>query len=302
MAVIAPPENLQPQSSLLQLPAEIKHIIYGLCFTTGAPIINPKIEYRKGQCGIMPCATSAASLLRTCRRTYHEADRRPLFARNTFRFSTLETMRGFLLALPVEYRVWIQDLEMDMRNLDSGRAHITQGWLQYLAAAKNQTINSLRTDAAGLKCVRINLEAWPVIPMFRIELWDVLRSMLSELKDLERIVVTGASRGRGMCQKLPCSPIHFVGGDDVGTNDLLFRMSKCVLGEQNDDKIVKWTREDGKMKLEVFSRIHLKGLFRKHGVDSPGIRNHTDNWPLNGCCTVSAYHNYSSTGTQIADK
>jgi len=211
-------------------------------------------------------------------------------------------MRGFLLALPVEYRICIQDIEIDMRNLDSGRAHITQGWLQYLAAAKNQTINSLRTDAAGLKCFRINLEAWPVIPMFRIELWGVLRSMLSELEDLERIVVTGTSRGRGMCQKPPCSPVHFVGGDDVGTNDLLFRMSKCVLGEQNDDKIVKWSRKDGKLKLEVFSRIRLKELAGKYGLESSGTRNHADNWPLNGHCTVSAYHNYPLSSTGIADK
>ena len=79
-------------------------------------------------------------------------------------------------------------------------------------------------------------------------------------------------------------------------------MSKCVLGEQNDDKIVKWTRKDGKMKLEVFSRIHLKELVGKHGLELPGIRNYTDNRSLNGCCTVSAYHNYPLSSTEIADK
>jgi len=290
MAVIAPPENLQPQSALLQLPAEIKHIIYGFYFTTEAPI---DVESLKEQHGIVPYATPGASLLQTCRRIYHEADRRPLFAWNTFSFTQPRTLCGFLLGLPIEYRTCIQDIEIDMRNLDSVRA---REWLQYLAAVaaknKNQSISPLCNDAAGLKCVRLNLEAWPVIPMFRIELWGVLRSMLSELKGLERIVVTGASRGGGMGQKPPCSPVHFVGGDDVGANDLLFRMSKCVLGDQNDDKIVKWTRQDGKMELEVLSRICLQERTKKHRLELPGIQNHADVWPLNGSCTVFDYFNW----------
>jgi len=291
MAVIAPPENLQSQSALLQLPAEIKHIIYGFYFITEAPI---GIESLKVQHGMTPHATPGASLLQTCRRIYHEADRRPLFAWNTFSFLQPGTLHRFLLALPVEYRTCIQDIEIDMRNLDSDCA---REWLRYLTAAaaakkKNQTTSSSCNDAAGLKCVRLNLEAWPVIPMFRIELWGVLRSILSELRGLERIVVTGASRGGGMGQKPPCSPVHFVGGDDVGANDLLFRMSKCVLGDQNDDKIVKWTRQDGKIELEVLSRICLRERIDKRRSELPGIQDHAYAWPLSGSCSVFDYLNW----------
>ncbi|RMZ72927.1 ethyl tert-butyl ether degradation ethd [Pyrenophora seminiperda CCB06] len=299
MAMITPPENLQLQSALLRLPAEIKHMISGLCFTTEAPI---DVDCLQGERGVMPSAAPGLSLLQTCRRIYHEADRRPLFARNTFRFSNLETLTGFLLALPVEHRMWVQDIEIDMRNLDSDRDHITRGWLQYLATAKNKTDSSLRIDAPGLKCIRINLEAWPVIPMFRIELWGVLRSMLSELRDLERIVVTGASRGRGMGRQPPCSPVHFVGGDNVGTNDLLLRMSNCVIGHQNTDKMVKWTREEGTLKLEVFSRLLLRERDEKHGSESPRGHDLAGVWPLNGSCTVSAYDNYPPVDTEGADK
>jgi len=160
--IIPPPSNLQPQSVLLQLPAEIKHIIFGLCFVADTPIIDPRIDGSKTRDDNAVRTTPGAALLQTCRRTYHEIDRRPLFAQNTFRFSNLTGMRAFLHALPVEYRTRIQDIEIDLRELNSDRPHLAREWLQYVALAKNGGLNSLRADAAGLRCLRINLEAWPV--------------------------------------------------------------------------------------------------------------------------------------------
>lgn len=284
MATIAPPENLQAQSPLLQLPQEIKHIIFGLCFVTDTPITDPRIvcKSKDGRREPVGHAASRVSLLQTCRRIYHEVDCRPLFAQNTFRFSSLETMRTFLQALPTDHRTCIQDVEVDLRELNSDRPQLTREWLQYLAWTKNEAKSSLRTDTGGLKCIRINLEAWPVVAMYQCELWNVLRDVLKGFADFERVVVTGASRGKTMAQTAPWSPVHFVGGDNVGTNDLLSRMSNCVVAKRGEDKMIKWLRKDRKLQLEVVSTSHEGGI---SGAAWPG----SGAWPLNGFCTFSAY-------------
>jgi hypothetical protein len=299
--IIPPPDNLQPQSELLQLPAEIKHIIYRLCFIADAPIINPQIDNPKDRQDGTACTTPGAALLQTCRRTYHEIDRRPLFAQNTFRFSNLIRMQGFLRALPLDYRTRIHDIEIDLRELNSDHPHIAREWLQYIALAKNEALGSLRADAAGLQCLRVNLEAWPIMPVFRSELWQFLRSMLSELRGLDRIVVTGASKGKAMDRKLPWSPVHFVGGDDVGAHDLLTRMNKCVTGNSSDN-LVKWLRQDGKLQLEVLSKSSLQSSVAVHWAQASGIDNRTKVWPLNGACSLFACENRYSYGEESVDK
>jgi hypothetical protein len=165
--VIPPPENLQLQSALLQLPAEIKHAIFRLCFVSNAPIIDPQIDNSKGRQNGLAGTAPGASLLQTCRRTYHEIDRRPIFEQNTFRFSNLIRMRAFLHALPLDYRTRIYDIEIDLRELNSDRPHLAREWLQYVALAKNGALGSLRADAAGLRCLRVNLESWPISMCFQ---------------------------------------------------------------------------------------------------------------------------------------
>ncbi|EOA81228.1 uncharacterized protein SETTUDRAFT_59663, partial [Exserohilum turcica Et28A] len=251
---VALPETLQPQSPLLQLPPEIKHIIFALCLAADTPISDPRIGGPTK--GPVCNQASRLSLLQTCRRMYHEVDSRPFFAHNTFRFSSLDTMRAFLRALPEDYRTRIQDVEIDLALLNSDRPHVTHEWLQYLASKRDDGMPSLRADTGGVKCLRLNLNAWPLIAMTRCELWDVLRGILKGLAHVERIVVTGASRGKSMAQKAPWSPVHFVGGDNVGTNDLLARMSNCVVTRPGQDKVIKWLRRDGKLQLEVVSTAH----------------------------------------------
>jgi hypothetical protein len=196
-------------------------------------------------------------------------------------FSNLNTMRTFLRSLYVSDRMCIQDIEIDFRNLNSDNPRITREWLDYTASEKPS--DCLRKDTVGLKCLRLNFEAWPVIAMFRVELWNFLCNMLSNLTGLERIVVTGASKG--MSQKPPWSPVHFVGGDNVGTNDLLSRMSRSVLGRQ-EDKTIRWARADGKLQLEVVSRQYRFVMGTQDIGPSWGQR-HTDPWPLNGSCNCS---------------
>ncbi|USP82579.1 hypothetical protein yc1106_09853 [Curvularia clavata] len=293
MATIAPPENLQPQSPLLQLPAEIKHLIFGLCLVTDTPIFDPKIDSKEQRDGPVCDRTSRISLLQTCHRIYHEVDRRPLFAHNTFRFSNLETMQKFLRALPASYSMCIQDIEIDLQHLSSDHAHLTDAWRQYLAWTEDDRKPSLRTDAVGVKCLRFNLEAWPVIPMYRCELWDVLRSILRGVAGLERVVVTGAGRGKTMAQKAPWSPVHFVGGDNVGSDDLIRRMSSCVVTRSSGDGMIKWLRKGGKVQLEVLSTPRTE--------ESTGAQPSEDGvWPLNGSCAISAYEQHYFGSKQSA--
>ncbi|EUC33153.1 hypothetical protein COCCADRAFT_37005 [Bipolaris zeicola 26-R-13] len=287
MATIAPPENLQLQSALVQLPSEIKHIIFSLCLVSGTPISDPQItRYNKEQQkGLVDNSPSRVSLLQTCRRIYHEIDRRPLFAQNTFRFSSLATMRAFLQALPASYSKCIQDIEIDLRKLNSDHPHLTREWLQYLAWTQDDRKPSLRMDTGGLKCLRLNLEAWPVIPMYRCELWNVLRNILRGFADIERIVVTGTSRGKTMAQKAPWSPIHFVGGDNVGSDDLISRMSNCVVARLSEHKVIKWLRKDNKLQLEVSSTAPA-------GENTVAQLTGSGTWPLNGVCAVSTFEQY----------
>ncbi|KAF1838504.1 hypothetical protein BDW02DRAFT_388935 [Decorospora gaudefroyi] len=193
--VVARPDNLQLQSALLLLPAEIKHLIFDLCLITEVPILDPGCAGGRGD--EPPRSTWGVTLLRTCRRAYREVDRRALFAHNIFRFTSPDRMRTFLHSLQVKDRTHIKDIEIDVRGLHSDHPHLAQDWLHYL---DRDTTGSLHMDAVGLKCLRVNLEAWPVIPMFRFELRQFLRRMLSQVRGLRRVVVVGASKGRGMYQ------------------------------------------------------------------------------------------------------
>ena len=81
--------------------------------------------------------------------------------------------------------------------------------------------------------------------------------MLSNVRGLERIVIIGASEGQVMARRNPWSPAHYVGAYEIGVNDLIPRMWKCV--EAPDDaKIIRWLRSNGKIHLEVVSRTHLR--------------------------------------------
>ena len=139
------------------------------------------------------------------------------------------------------------------------------------------------------------------VPMFRSELWQFIRSMLSGLESLDRIVVTGASKGKAMDRKLPWSPVHFVGGDDVGAHDLLARMNKCVIGNSSDN-LVRWTRQDGKLQLEVHSKSSLQSSTAARWAQASGIDGRTETWPPNGVCSFFACENRYSYREESEDK
>jgi hypothetical protein len=293
------PAHLQLQSPLICLPTEIKHMIFSYCFASDDPILDPSVRWARPDSDIT--TKMGVGVLRTCQRIYRETDRRPLFAQNTFRFTTVQNVQSFFQCIGKEHGACIQDMEVDARRLHIQRPDIGRDWLNALAS---DGINgcSLSACAPGLKCLRLNFESWPLIPMFRAELWNLLRYMLAHASGLERIVVVGASKGKGMAKREPWSPVHFVGGDDVGSDDLVSRMWTALKISDDVDKLIKWERRGGKLYLEVVSTAYLV----KH-VDSkwagPCTReNCTDPWPENGSCTWFAYLNRNSQITEPTTK
>jgi hypothetical protein len=304
---IAPPENLQLQSPLVRLPTEIKHMIFGYCFIAKDPIVDPILGHGPSKKNVIP--PLGVSVLQTCRRVYHETDRRPLFTQNMFRFTTENRMRGFLESVGEEHRACVQDIEMDAQRLNGDDLNITQGWLKYLAWSVEtwgdgswKPSGSLHMDAPGLKCLRLNFESWPTLPMFRTQLWDFLRGILLQFRGLERVIVVGASKGKGMARRDPWSPVHFVGGDDVGSDDLVDRMWKAVGKSEEAEKVVRWERRGGKLHLEVVTKRHLSRYVESHRAGPCAKKAFADAWPENGSCTWFAYQHRNSDVTEPTTK
>jgi hypothetical protein len=286
---IPQPRNQQLQSRLISLPTELKHLIFGYCFVAEKPIVDPVVGSPRAEAESI--SELGSSLLQICRRVYYETDRRPLYSRNRFRFMTIETMHSFLDFLAFEFRASIRDVEIDARRVHADYPGIGREWLHYLAyggGTWSKTLGSLRSKAPGLKCVRLNVELWPDIPMFRIELWSLLRSMLLQLDGLGRIVVIGAKDTVGWYKQEPWSSVHFVGGANVESNDLVQRMGRTVAG-RDSEKLIRWDRENGRHELEVISRsYHIKEI-DKPWVEVCSGAGITDPWPGYGFCTWSAY-------------
>ncbi|KAJ4343826.1 hypothetical protein N0V87_000108 [Didymella glomerata] len=301
-SVIAYPANLQTQSRLVQLPQEIKDFIFDLCFTADGAIVEPMPGNGPSK-GDVP-RRMGVNLLQTCRRLYHETDRRSLFTQNTFRFSTVDCMSTYLGSLSPVHSASIREVEIDTQRLHSSHPGLAREWLQYLSwgnAQWDKSLGSLHADAPGLKCLRLNFESWPRIAMKRVELWNQLRNMLAKIEGLERVVVSGSSRGAAMAKRAPFSPVHYVGGDDVGVDDLVPRMWSTV-GAADQSKIVRWTRQDGKLELEVVSISYLLKNIDPYWYGPSVRRSHTDPWPENGSCTLFGYENRDSDVTEPTTK
>ncbi|KAF2192798.1 hypothetical protein K469DRAFT_735672 [Zopfia rhizophila CBS 207.26] len=275
-AVVASPENLQLQSSLLHLPGEIKNIIYDHCFTADRPIVDPAVTSSKSDHQSVPILGIA--LLQTCRFVYHEADRRSLFARNTFRFTSVDRVRSFVNTLRPAHSALISDIEIDARKVHSDHPGISREWLHYLSWGDSmwaKTLGSLRVDAPGLRCLR-----------------DLLRGLILNVEGLERIVVIGTSKGAAMARREPWSSVHFFGGDDVGSDDLVQRMWATLRESDDLKKVIRWHRSDGKMHLEVVSKAYLIKHVDRNWTEPPMRKKHTDPWPENGVCSWLAYQNH----------
>lgn len=299
---IAYPNNLQTQSRLVQLPQEIKNLIFDLCFAADGAIVEPIPN--NGPSNGDVSRRMGVNVLQTCRRLYHETDRRSLFTQNTFRFNTVDRMSTFLRSLTPVHAACIWDVEIDAQSMHSNHPGLAREWLHYLSWGNGQwdkVFGSLHVDAPGLRCLRLNFESWPKIAMKRVELWNQLRNMLSKIEGLERVVVAGASKGASMAKRAPFSPVHYVGGDDVGVDDLIPHMWSTV-GAPDGSKIVRWTRQDGRLDLEVVSMPYLFNNVDPYWHGPSVRKSHLDPWPENGSCTLFGYENRDSDVTEPTTK
>lgn len=280
-------ENLQLQSSLIRLPPEIKHIIntYCFCFAADEPITH------------LWDSPPGLALLLTCRRVYHEADQRARYSQNTFRFKTVDLTRTFLKSVGKDLVHYVQDIEIDIRRIRSNSSSLAQGWVRYLAWGSSGFAGlsgSLKEDAPGLKCLRLNFAAWPSLPMSRIGLWQFLLELLSHIEGLDRIVLIGASKGRAMEQREPWSTVHFVGGDHPDSGNLIQHMWRAVGGQRGLTKVIRWKRSEGRIELEVVKQADLILYPDERGA----MRNSSDAcWPRDGTCS---WHDYQDWHSQTA--
>lgn len=282
--------NPQIQSRLVCLPMEIKHMITSLCFTADDVVEDPLTTIRQDH--DRAHLSLGIALLKTCRRLYHEADRRSLYSKNIFRFTSVDNTRKFLGSLEEEHCLNVNELEIDIRHVHSDRPALGRDWLQYLKDhPEDGTRTSLRKDAPGLRILRLNFESWPRVAMFRAELWNLLRHLLSDVRGLERIVVIGASKGQAMARRAPWSPAHYVGADDIGANDLVPRMWRCV-DVPDDKKHIQWIRANGKIQLEVVSGADV---IDQRGCDQFLESEH--NMGPNGRCGWNCYASHNSIAT-----
>lgn len=283
------PRNQQLQSRLVSLPPELKNMIFSYCFVAEKCIVDPSQSSPRH--GNQSTQNLGLGLLRTCRRIYYETDSRPLYSQNRFHFTTIDKLRCFLDSIANAHKILIRDVEIDARRVHADHPGIGREWLQYLAyggGTWSKTLGSLRSRAPGLKCLRLNVEQWPDIPMFRVELWNLLRSMLLQLNGLDKIVIIGSKDVDCWHKEEPWSSSHFVGGSNVESNDLVQQMGQAVEGPDSE-KVIRWTRNYRGLELEVMSR-----RFRIEEIDKPWVEITSatgiiDPWPQYGFCTWIAY-------------
>lgn len=199
-------------------------------------------------------------------------------------------MHRFLVLLPHEHGRIIEDLEVDIRDINETHPGVSRDWTQYLSWSEGiwaKKLGSLKDDAPAMKVLRLNFEAWPKVSMSRRHLWDILRRLLSNINGLEKVVVVGSTKGMPMAKREPWSPVHFVGSDDVWSDDLVELMSATV-GQPDEDKLIRWTRSNGAISLEVVSKVRLRKRNRLW-VGKSTAEKSDGSWPENGSCSLIAY-------------
>ncbi|GME65434.1 uncharacterized protein LTHEOB_9476 [Neofusicoccum parvum] len=331
-------------TTFLSLPGEIRNRIYTFALTTDSPITDanslattspntaatrrkpsspaasPSVERRDPLAAVktplpqtphhsIPALGTA--LLRTSRLIHAEAPVSILYARNTFRFTSVTHCQTFLLSLPPWLRARVHDVEIDVRDIspsplpapEAPGAGINREWPQYLSWRPVSTaqLGSLRVDAPGLRTLRLDFSAWPRARLSRRHLWDILRRLLHNVEGLERVVLRGCyAAGTAMERREPWDPAYYVGTDEVTTEGVVERMWGTVDGGKEGDggKVVRWERDgEGNIALEVVSLAHLSkrarsaggGFYGEKKLELVARQKPSDPWPANGACTHEEY-------------
>lgn len=301
---IAQDADTQSESLLFtRLPGELRNYIYTLALTSGSPIIDPSIppthtQYAKSLNLRTPShqiPDLSTPLLRTCKLIYAEVLLAPLYASNTFRFTTSFSAERFLSRLPNEYRLQIQDVEVDLREVADVHPAVDREWVSYLSwkpvqdAMWASRTGSLRVTVPNIKTLRINIEGWKHTESMRSV--AVLREVMQGPKNLERVVLVGIDGSEllfGAREKylaLWGTPI-FVGVMRFARlAGMLEWMADCVKGDK-EKMVVMWAKDGHRVTLEIMST----GFFKRHtGRKTPDVLNSAKLDPRNGCCTLLDY-------------
>lgn len=105
---------------------------------------------------------------------------------------------------------------------------------------------------------------------------------------LNRILLSsssGSSKGDAMARRDAWSPVHFVGSDDVGSDEIMW---PTVGSPGNEDKLIRWARHSGNISLEVVLKAHIQKANRLW-VETSTKKKVSDPWPKNGHCSWQEY-------------
>ncbi|KAF2435637.1 hypothetical protein EJ08DRAFT_282494 [Tothia fuscella] len=297
--------NNQKSSPLTRLPGEIRNQIYSLVLSSTTPITNPSISSSVDDPD-MPSLHKripvlGVPLIRTCKIFYNEISLHPLFAHNVFRFTTRTLAHQFLMALPKEYAALIRDVEVDLRDVSDAHAFVERGWIEYLAWETDSQarlvneiqVNELHVDASGLKTLRLNIEGWSKSESLRRV--ALLRDVLKNTYDLERVVVTGTdgsallagARAKYLQQ---WGPVVFVGVMRFARlAGMISWMADCVRGGA-ERKVIRWSQEGRAVSIEIMTRqfFDTQTGFAQLGIEST---DHTA-----GNCSLETYEERWQSG------
>jgi len=287
----------QNQSLFFTLPGEIRNAIYDLIFITSNNEPITDVHFASTSSAVAsPHQTVpplGLSVFATCKRVLDEAPSQKAYTGNTFRFTSVSRLRGFSLAVPKHVRHLVEDVEIDVRELSRAHPQRSREWTEHLFYATNAhspSIGSFKVDLPGIKTLRLNFEAWPRIDVVREELWFLLKRLLLHVRGLERVVVSGWSRGEWMAKQDPWSAVHYAGSDAVGKEELIEWMCGAVLGKEDavdgEDKLVSWHRNESCIAIEVCNSASIPRHVSLGASRALG----TGPIPRNGTCTVGAYN------------
>lgn len=300
-ATVASPANLQSQSALLSLPGEIKNKIYRFCLTgNGGAFIDVVPGDPRPTDGAAPVV--GMNVLRTCRKAYHECDRRPLFTDNRYTFTTAGCCQRFFDSLGDAYSPYVRDVEISTCRIRYKDPDVFLAWCDYFGQKdRNPAPNSLRAQACKLRSLRLNVETCPDIdPTFPPLCLVLLQTLAKEIGGgLERFVVVG---GMGVTKEAPWAPSQFFTGANFLTFNVPVEMIKMmwpIVDRVDDDqKVIRWKRKGKKMHLEVVSKRYLLEYVDEEWTGVCVEKKSADAWPESGSCT---WYTYQNRNFKVAD-
>ena len=200
------------------------------------------------------------------------------------------------MALPVEQRLLVEDVEVDLRGVNDASPAAEREWVHYLAWKQEPPttvwqakVGTLHIAAPGIKTLRLNIECWKTQETMRSI--ALLKEMLAGPKDLQRVVITGIDGsellfgGRERYLQM-WGPVAFVGVMRFARlAGMVDWMSGCVAGDR-EDMVVTWEKVEQRVSLEIMTREEYR---LQTGRRASGLERRPCFDLERGECTLKAY-------------